>query len=390
MHLLFVTSLVPDGEPASGYEIANAAIFDALAANHVRATTLGFVTPGKRPLRGDETVLLGEIDPRIDTADAATKLRWLAKSVVHGLPFACGKLRRLSLSDLDATLQAIGPVDGLVLNGTAFSGAFEEIFTEKPFVFVAHNVEFRSAAQNADVASSALQRFMYQREARLLEGLERRLASKARHVFALTEDDRAELCGSDSERSSVLPLTTMRAIPRLPERQPSCELALLGTWTWMPNRVGLEWFCSEVVPLLPDDYRIRVGGSTPEGLKQRFSRVDFVGRVPDAIEFVRSAAVVPLTSRAGTGVQLKTIEAFELGLPCVATTSSMRGLSWLPDNCTVTDKPREFADAIKSLVERRRSGEQTDVDGGTFHARHQVQLHAAIAQGLRALEDAHG
>ena len=30
MHLVFVTSIVPDGSPSTGYEIANAAIVNAL------------------------------------------------------------------------------------------------------------------------------------------------------------------------------------------------------------------------------------------------------------------------------------------------------------------------------------------------------------------------
>ena len=48
----------------------------------------------------------------------------------------------------------------------------------------------------------------------------------------------------------------------------------------------------------------------------------FVGRVPDAVAFVLSGRTVPLISRAGTGVQLKTIETFELGLPAVASMSA--------------------------------------------------------------------
>ena len=41
MHLVFATSIVPDGAPATGYEIANAAIIDALRRAGVRVTVLG-------------------------------------------------------------------------------------------------------------------------------------------------------------------------------------------------------------------------------------------------------------------------------------------------------------------------------------------------------------
>ncbi|MBN9550641.1 MAG: glycosyl transferase, partial [Alphaproteobacteria bacterium] len=49
MHLLFATSIVPDGALASGYEIANAAIIDALRRAGVRVTVIGFIWPGKAP-----------------------------------------------------------------------------------------------------------------------------------------------------------------------------------------------------------------------------------------------------------------------------------------------------------------------------------------------------
>jgi hypothetical protein len=90
--------------------------------------------------------------------------------------------------------------------------------------------------------------------------------------------------------------------------------------------------------------------------------------------------VVPLISRAGTGVQLKTIETFELGLPSVATTRSLRGIGHIPANCVVTDDPAEFASALEQAA---RGAE--DVDGALFHASQRAALDAAIARGLAVL-----
>ena len=47
MHLLFVTSLVPQGIASTGYEIANKAIIDGLRRNGARVTVLGFTWPGR-------------------------------------------------------------------------------------------------------------------------------------------------------------------------------------------------------------------------------------------------------------------------------------------------------------------------------------------------------
>jgi hypothetical protein len=181
-----------------------------------------------------------------------------------------------------------------------------------------------------------------------------------------------------------VPLVTRPAAP--PAQDAGIyDLGLIGTWTWQPNRIGLEWFLREVVPHLPADISIRVGGATPADLKQRFPRAEFVGRVPDAAGFASGARVVPLVSRAGTGVQLKTIETFELGLPSVSTSLSVRGIAALPANCTVADDPKVFAAALADKVRRARAGEVLTLDGSGFHAAQLRALDKALAHGLAAL-----
>lgn len=386
MHLVFATSLVPDGAPRSGYEIANRAIIDALTALGVRLTIIGYIWPGNTPEYPDSTIVLGEIDPKTDTASATTKLTWLAKSMRHGVPFSSGKLRLANEAHLRSALDGLGPVDGLVLNGVTMAGAFERVLTASPYLFVAHNVEHISARQNAEAAASPVARIMFAREARLLKALEARLCAGARHVFTLSDEDRAPLGVADGERSSVLPLTTMRTPPAPdPERRPEYDLALIGTWTWAPNRIGLDWFFDAVVPHLPADTDIRVAGATPADMPERYPRARFVGRVDDAVAFIKGARVIPLASRAGTGVQLKTIETFEHGLPCVATASAVRGITHVPPNCTVTDDPAAFAAALQGHIAASRAGRKGDVDGRAFHEAQRAGIADVLQAGLKAL-----
>jgi hypothetical protein len=381
MHLVFATSLVPDGDPATGYEIANAVILDALKRAGIRVTVLGFTWPGKQAADPENTIVLGELDVRTETASSLQKLKWLAKAVSEGLTFSSVKLRAAPLQVIRQDLARIGPFDGFVINAVQFAGAFEALF-DKPSIFVAHNVEFRSAEENAAAADSAFQRSLYLREARLLKALEARLCRKARFIFTLAEGDRAALRVEGDTRSAVLPLVTRTTPPPAPSpRAIECDAALIGTWTWQPNRIGLDWFLGAVVPYLPKSFRIRIAGHVPAGVTSDHPGVEFVGRVPDANEFVRSGAVVPLISRAGTGVQLKTIETFENGLPSVATTRSLRGIEYKPENCTVTDDPREFAEALERYAAERVA----DVDGRAFHQAQIEALDRQIRKGLDAL-----
>ncbi|WP_137929576.1 glycosyltransferase family 4 protein [Mesorhizobium comanense] len=381
MHLLFATSIVPDGALASGYEIANAAIIAALRRAGARVTVIGFTWPGKAAADPQDTIVLGAIDVRTESASPLQKLAWAGRAILSGLTFASVKLRTVSDQAIRAAIEQDGPFDAYVMNSVQFAGAFENLFTDRPSIFVAHNVEHLSARENAAAASGIFQRFLFRREARLLKLMEERLCRRARFVFTLAEEDRAALGVASGERSAALPLVTgARAQTREGSRRIDCDAALIGTWTWQPNRIGLDWFLGKVAPHLRPDFRIRIAGHMPSGITSTHPGVEFVGRVPDASAFVRGAAVIPLISTAGSGVQLKTIETFELGLPSVATSRSLRGIDHRPANCVVADDPAAFARALEAAA-----ADIHDVDGAAFHRQQLKALDAAIRLGLAKL-----
>ncbi|WP_312796634.1 glycosyltransferase family 4 protein [Tianweitania sp.] len=382
MHLAFVTSLVPDGTLTTGYEIANAAIIGGLRRAGVQVSVVGFTWPGKQPIDPENTVVLGSVDVQTHTASAGQRLLWLGRALAEGQTFSSVKLRHTGEARIRQALQTLEPFDGYVLNGVTLAGAYPDLFRNKPSIFVAHNVEHQSAAENAAAARSLVERLLYTREARLLKQLEAKLCKQADFVFTLAEEDRVPLGIADDRRSATLPLTTRATTPApLFSRQPAYDLALIGTWTWQPNRIGLDWFLEQVVPQLPDHMQIKIAGRAPAGLRSDHPGVEFVGRVEDATAFVRGAKVIPLISQAGSGVQLKTIETFELGMPAVATRSSLRGITDLPENCTVADDPAGFALALTHATRLRLPAG----DGRAFHAAQIKAMDRQISRGLAAL-----
>jgi len=363
--------------------VANSAVVDGLRRSGAKVTVLGFTWPGAKADAAD-TVVLGEVEVRTEGAGIRRKIGWVVKSFLTGLTVSSAKLRVIPAQKLREAIGQIGAFDAYVLNGVTLPGAFEDIFKDKPSLFVAHNVEYRSAEENAADARSFIQKFLFAREARILKGLESRLSAKARFVFTFAEDDGPAL-GLGPDRFATMPLVTPGGTQAAQPRPAKYDLALIGTWTWHPNRIGLEWFLREVKPHLPGDISIAIAGNTPADLVSAWSGVNFVGKVPDATEFVESGALVPLVSRAGTGVQLKTIETFELGMPSVATTHSVRGIGNIPANCTIADDPRAFAAAIIERIGKARSGDSQRLDGKAF-TRSQIEgMDRAVARGLQAL-----
>lgn len=381
MHLVFVTSIVPGGDATTGYEIANAAILDALRRTGARVTVVGFAWPGRAPAGHADLLVLDEVDVRNETASPWRKGGWLATALAHNITFASAKMRVKSPAELRRALAAIGPFDAYVLNSVQFAGAFPGLFDDRPTLYVAHNVEHRSARESAAAAGGLVERLLFAREARLLADVEARLCRNAAFVFTLAEQDRRDLGVADDRRSAALALVTRPHVAPPASRDISFDAAMIGTWTWAPNRIGLDWFLDHVVPLLPEGFDLRIAGATPADLAACHKRVRFVGRVADAVEFLRSAAVVPLASTAGTGVQLKTIETFELGLPSVATTHALRGVAERPQNCVIVDTPESFAAALVDQARRRLPA----LDGRDFHARQREALDRGVRRGLDIL-----
>jgi hypothetical protein len=383
MHLVFVSSLVPVANPKSGYDIANRVIVDALNLAGHRVSVIGFLLPGEAPAYPDETRLLGTLEVTNARVGAARKLGWLARAVMNREPVSVAKMHAASRTDVAAALASLAPFDALVLNSVQLPGAFHALFSAYPHVFVAHNVEARSAADNAANAASAIHRLLFAREAQVLTTLERRLCDAASHVFTLADADQAEL-GLTPSRASTLPLVTSVAAPPAPSlRRPAYDVGMIGSWTWAANRAGLDWFLGEIVSRLPADFTIAIAGGLGNPPQRLPANVSLLGRVPDARDFVRSVRVVPLISRTGTGVQLKTIETFEMGMPTVATANALRGIAAVPANCALADDPADFAAALTRLVIRSRAGEDLDLDGRTFHTGQLDGLLTALGEGLK-------
>lgn len=386
MRLAFLTSLIPVARPDTGFEIANAAILSALREAGHTVTAIGFLRPGEIPAEPEQAIVVTEADIENAVVPAVQKLRWLVDAVRLGLPVACAKLRLAGAGRLVEAVRAQGPFDALVLNSVMLPGAFPELLRIAPCILVEHNIEHVSARQNAEHAGNPLLRQLYGREAQLLERLERRLWDEARFIWTLAEEDRRALGPAHQAKSCALPLVSGSAAAAPPDdlgEAPAFDIGLIGTWIWGPNLIGLDWFLREVCPLLPEGIRVAVAGRVPPELRAP-PNVTLVGRVPSAEGFLRSCRLVALSSRAGTGVQLKTIEAMQLGLPAVATTLSCRGFTEMPANFTLADTAEDFARALTERVAAIRSGDRQRIDGAAFMASQRNALADGLARGLAA------
>jgi glycosyltransferase involved in cell wall biosynthesis len=134
-------------------------------------------------------------------------------------------------------------------------------------------------------------------------------------------------------------------------------LAFLGSLDWRPNLEAVTWFLESVWPAVRKAVpraRFLVGGSNPPvDLAGRLGAEDvrFLGRVPDARDFLASGAAMVVPLRSGGGMRVKILEAMALGVPVVSSHLGATGIGALNGTeILLADGPESLAAACASLL----------------------------------------
>ena len=354
MGVLLLTNVLPANLRGGG-EIVTQSVVEALDRSGLGVTALGYRRPGSPAEVGPHEQCVA-VRP-IETSSApARALWWMVRALATGTPYTSSKYRsRAYVRAADAALDA-GPL-ALILDHAhmrfAVAGSRRSL---PPLVFLAHNAEGEMYAEVAAGARRAALRWANAREARKIRGFEAALARQARQTWVLTDADASyfrELCPGADVRT--LEVASLVAPPEAPA-EPACDVALIGSWTWRPNALGLEWFADEVVPRLPVGMTIEVAGGGADWLQGRYPNLTVRGFVEDAGEFMARARVVAVPSVAGGGVQVKTLDAVACGAPVVATGVATRGLKDLPGSVAVADDAERFAAELVRLAGASEGG----------------------------------
>lgn len=134
-------------------------------------------------------------------------------------------------------------------------------------------------------------------------------------------------------------------------------LLFVGGMDWFPNRDGVEFFISDILPelrQLTSTFKFVVAGRVTSGIREQFRKypeVHFTGVVPDIRTEIAKSAVCVVPLRIGSGVRWKILEAAAMGKAMVSTTVGVEGLRF--NNQTeivIADHPRSFARAIAQLL----------------------------------------
>jgi len=342
-NILFATTVLP-GAMSTGGEIVSQRIVEALSQIGANVKVLGYARSGYKRLPRERLIQTRQIETRLSPLSF---LGWVLQAGFRGRAISIQKYCSHSyLKVLDEELK--GSYDVVIIDH-AQTGWLLPRLKDHLVLHVCHNNEAELYRERAG-RTSGIQHKILQRESELISSLERQLANSCKAIWTLTETDARYFRELGARNVNVLSVPGVRASPTSRLTDPVTDVALLGTWTWKPNRIGLDWFVNQVVGRFPPDVRIRVAGSGADDLKGRFPNVEIMGRVPSAAEFLGQAKCIAIPSKEGAGLQVKTLDALAVGRPVVATSLACRGIVVPEVGVTIADEPDDFAKAMVDCV----------------------------------------
>jgi len=162
-------------------------------------------------------------------------------------------------------------------------------------------------------------------------------------------------------KTTVIPpsVDTEYFIPRR-EKYERNTILWLGAFSWLPNIDSLRWFVNEIFPLIVNKYPTInlnvVGSGNIKESKLKFpSQVKFLGYIEDIRDAMSSCelAVVPL--RIGSGVRVKLLELFAMGIPVVSTSLGAEGTGAIhQQHLLIADTEEDFANSVIMLLENEQ------------------------------------
>jgi GT2 family glycosyltransferase/glycosyltransferase involved in cell wall biosynthesis len=287
-------------------------------------------------------------------------------------------------------------IDVLQLEYTSmaqYRGAFRRIAT----ALFEHDVYFQSIGRGLGhmigVASEAKARIEYLRALRY-------------ELRALPQFDQVQVCTA-LNRSYLLSFLP-RLAPKLrhglragidaahyqfrPEGRDPWTMLFLGSFRHDPNRVAVDWFVREVLPLILvrcPQARLVIAGSDPppaHTYADTAGHLEMLGYVDDACVPLARYAVFVCPILSGSGVRVKLLEAFAAGIPVVSTTVGAEGLAQQDGEfCALADSPDGFAERVVKLFD-----DPAAAAAMAARARAEVEAHWDMAAITRKLVDGYG
>lgn len=231
-------------------------------------------------------------------------------------------------------------------------------FSKAKVVLRQHNAEFVIWERLANQEKNPFKKNYLRLLARRLKDFEAQSLNKADLILPISETDAAIFRRLGAARPMFIQSFGLDIddLPFVPNNNPPVSLYHIGAMDWLPNKEGLLFFISKVMPLiaerLPGIQLHLAGRNMPEDfLKNPWPNVIVHGEVADATAFERDKSILVVPLLSGGGVRIKVFRAMAMGKAVVSTSVGIEGIDITNGReAIVADTPKEMAEKIIRLV----------------------------------------
>ena len=256
-----------------------------------------------------------------------------------------------------------------------FEGLFTTIyqkdiqsFSNAKFGYRAHNIEHEIWGQLAKNEGHFLKKYFLKLFAKNLKTKEIELINSVDFILPLSSKDEDKIKKIANKPSFYIPVSINNF--ELKADYSNLSLCFIGSFNWRPNSEGLLWFIKDVFPKIKQHFpqiTVNIAGSKSEKFKEfkGLDGVNLTGFVENSNDFLLQNGIFIAPLLSGSGIKMKVLEAFSLGLPCVLTEIAAEGLD-LPASIKISKTADEFTTDLLHLIRNENARKQRGADSYSF------------------------
>ena len=218
-------------------------------------------------------------------------------------------------------------------------------------IFVHHEIGFKKLERNLEITNFSK---IYKKTlSEQLKKLEVTYLNQYDKIITLSETDRKHLFEAGVQKeiiSSPFPYDA------------NCDssksfifnnrLIFIGGESNFPNLDGISWFINDIWPYLKNkskELELHIIGKWSDKIKKSLAGEDiiFTGFLKDLDNYVRnSITIVPI--RIGSGIRVKILDSFSLGIPVISTSIGAEGL-FEDHNIFIANNKQDFENSVREI-----------------------------------------